>query len=232
MYNRGSHAGAASARRATVARVTGQVFLAVAGNIGSGKTTLTRRLSARLGLSALYEDTDDNPYLADFYADMPRWAMALQLRFLAGRVATTREVLGRGVSAIQDRTCWEDADIFARNLHERGEMDARDWDTYARIAEQLLSGLPAPHLLVYLRRSPESCRAQIARRGREYEASIPMGYLTDLGARYDAFVERWTRGPKLVVDAEERDFLNREDHLEALVGRIVEALPQRALAFE
>jgi deoxyadenosine/deoxycytidine kinase len=211
--------------------VTGQVFLAVAGNIGSGKTTLTRRLEARLGLTALYEDTDENPYLADFYGDMPRWAMALQLRFLAGRVAKTREVLERGVSAIQDRTCWEDADIFAQNLHARGDMDARDWDTYAQIAEQLLRGLPAPHLLVYLRRSPSSCRAQIAKRGREYEAAIPMSYLVDLGARYDTFIERWARGPKLVVDAEAHDFLNREDHLEALVASIVEALPQRALPF-
>jgi deoxyadenosine/deoxycytidine kinase len=210
----------------------GQVFLAVAGNIGSGKTTLTRRLVARLGLTALYEDTAENPYLADFYADMPRWAMALQLRFLALRVAKTRELLERGVSAIQDRTCWEDAEIFAANLHQRGDMDARDWETYALIAEQLLAGLPAPHLLVYLRRSPESCRAQIARRGREYEASIPMDYLVDLGARYDAWYERWSHGPKIVVAAEERDFLHREDHLEGLVARIVEALPQRALPFE
>lgn len=212
--------------------MTAQLFLAVAGNIGSGKTTLTRRLSERLGLSALFEDTDDNPYLADFYADMPRWAMALQLRFLASRVAKTRERLGRGVSLIQDRTCWEDAEIFAENLHRRGDMDRRDWETYVLVAEQLLAGLPAPDLLVYLRRSPESCRAQIARRGREYEAAIPMSYLADLGARYDAFIENWNRGPTLIVEAEERDFLHREDHLEALVGRIVEALPQRALPFE
>lgn len=210
----------------------GQVFLAVAGNIGSGKTTLTRRLVARLGLSPLYEDTAENPYLADFYGDMRRWAMALQLRFLAVRVQKTRELLGRGGSAIQDRTCWEDAEIFAANLHQRGDMDARDFETYAMIAEQLLAGLPAPHLLVYLRRSPESCRAQIARRGREYEASIPMDYLADLGARYDAWYERWTHGPKIVVAAEDRDFLNREDHLEALVARIVEELPQRPLSFE
>lgn len=212
--------------------MTAQVFLAVAGNIGSGKTTLTRRLAARLGLKALYEETDDNPYLADFYADMPRWAMGLQLRFLAGRVGKTRALLERGVSAIQDRTCWEDAEIFARNLHERGDMDGRDFETYALIAEQLLAGLPAPHLLVYLRRSAESCRAQIARRGREYEAEIPMPYLVDLGARYDAWFERWTRTPKLLVHAEERDFLHRDDHLDALVASIVEALPQRPLPFE
>jgi deoxyadenosine/deoxycytidine kinase len=211
---------------------SGQVFLAVAGNIGSGKTTLTRRLVARLGLTALYEDTEDNPYLADFYGDMTRWAMALQLRFLGVRVSQTREVLERGVSAIQDRTCYEDAEIFAANLHSRGDMDARDWETYSLIAEQLLAGLKAPHLLVYLRRSPEGCRQQIARRGREYEASIPEDYLRDLGARYDAWFGRWNRGPKLLVHAEESDFLHREDHLDALVARIVEALPQRPLSFE
>lgn len=210
----------------------GRVFLAIAGNIGSGKTTLTRRLVERLRLSPLYEDTTENPYLADFYADMRRWAMALQLRFLAVRVARTRELLERGASAIQDRTCWEDAEIFAANLHHRGDMDERDWETYSQIAEQLLAGLPAPDLLVYLRRSPESCREQIARRGRAYEASIPEDYLAELGARYDAWFGAWTRGPKLLVHAEEHDFLHRDDHLEALARRIVEALPQRPLAFE
>lgn len=209
-----------------------QLFLAVAGNIGSGKTTLTRRLVERLGLTGLYEDTDHNPYLADFYADMRRWAMPLQLRFLAGRVASTKHALERGVSAIQDRTCWEDAEIFAANLHHRGDMDGRDYETYRLIADQLLGGLPVPHLLVYLRRSVESCGEQIARRGREYEASIPRDYLTDLGRRYDAWFEGWTSGPKLLVHAEARDFLHSQDDLEALVGEIVESLPQRALPFE
>lgn len=211
--------------------VTGRVFLAVAGNIGSGKTTLTRRLEERLGLSALYEDTTDNPYLADFYADMPRWAMALQLRFLAGRVGQTKALLAGGSSVIQDRTCYEDAEIFAANLASRGEMDARDWDTYSLIATQLFEGLQSPDLLVYLRRSPTSCRSQIARRGRSYEASIPMDYLADLGARYDGWYESYGRGPKMIVRAEAHDFLNCQEDLEALVGRILEALPQRALPF-
>jgi deoxyadenosine/deoxycytidine kinase len=212
--------------------VSGRVFLAVAGNIGSGKTTLTKRLVERLDLTGLYEDTQDNPYLADFYGDMKRWAMALQLRFLAMRVARTREALEQNISAIQDRTCYEDAEIFAANLFHRGAMDDRDWETYGLIAEQLLAGLPAPHLLVYLRRSPESCREQIARRGREYEASIPMDYLRDLGARYDAWFGRYHLGPKLLVHAEEHDFLHRPADLDALVSRIVESLPQRTLPFE
>lgn len=207
------------------------MFLAVAGSIGSGKTTLTRRLEARLKLHALYEDTADNPYLEDFYGDMPRWAMALQLRFLAVRVAQTRALVEGGSSVIQDRTCYEDAEIFAANLAGRGDMDARDWETYQMIARPLLDGIPAPHLLVYLRRAPESCRRQIARRGRAYEAQIPMDYLEDLGRRYDAWYADYARGPKMVVAAEENDFLESETDLERLVGRIVEALPQRPLLF-
>lgn len=211
--------------------MTGSVFLAVAGSIGSGKTTLTRRLEARLELRALYEDTAENPYLEDFYADMTRWAMALQLRFLATRVAETKDAIRGGASIIQDRTCYEDAEIFAANLAARGDMDPRDWQTYALIARQLLDGVPPPHLLVYLRRTPESCREQIARRGRAYEATIPMDYLRDLGGRYDAWFESYERGPKLLVRAEEHDFLHSEADLERLVRRILEALPQRPLPF-
>ena len=211
--------------------MAGNVFLAVAGNIGSGKTALTRKLEERLELRALYEDTADNPYLEDFYEDMPRWAMALQLRFLVGRVAQTKGLLAHGASVIQARTCYEDAEIFAANLAGRGEMDARDWETYSLIADQLFEGLPAPDLLVYLRRAPESCRALIARRGRAYEASIPMDYLRDLGARYDAWFEAYERGPKVRVHAEEHDFLHDEGDLEALVGRIIASLPQRPLSF-
>lgn len=211
--------------------MSGTVFLAVAGNIGSGKTTLTRRLEGRLGLNGVYEEVTDNPYLADFYADMHRWAMALQMRFLAERVRKTKELLVEGASIIQDRTCYEDAEIFAANLHGRGDMDLRDWQTYRLVAEQLLEGLSPPNLLVYLRRSPMSCRTLIAKRGREYERSIPKAYLADLGARYDDWFARYSRGPKLLVRAEEHDFLTSDDDLEALVGRIVEALPQRTLEF-
>jgi deoxyadenosine/deoxycytidine kinase len=207
------------------------VFLAVAGNIGSGKTTLTRRLSEHLGFQGLYESTADNPYLGDFYSDMQRWALPLQLRFLATRVEQTKAAQAGGVSVIQDRTCWEDAEIFAANLHARGPMDGRDYETYARIARLILSGIEPPDLLVYLCRSPESCRQQIARRGREYEQSMPPGYLEDLGARYDGWFDAWTLGPKMLVRAEEHDFQSSQADLDALVARITATLPQPLLPF-
>jgi deoxyadenosine/deoxycytidine kinase len=206
-------------------------FLAVAGNIGSGKTTLTRRLADRLEVRGLYESTDANPYLADFYADMRRFALPLQVRFLATRVAETRAVQRLGASAVQDRTCYEDAEIFAANLHARGDMDGRDWETYRIVAEGLLAGLEPPDLLVYLRRPVDGCLRQIARRGREYERAIPADYVRDLAERYDAWFEAYTRGPKMVVDAETHDFLAGERDLERLVERIVDALPQTRLPF-
>ena len=206
-------------------------FLAVAGSIGSGKTTLTRRLADRLEVRGLYESTDANPYLADFYADMRRYALPLQMRFLALRVAETLVTQRLGVSAVQDRTCYEDAEIFAANLHARGDMDDRDWETYGIVAGPLLAGLEPPDLLVYLARSPEGCRAQIRKRGREYEQRLPADYLEDLGARYDAWFEAYDRGPRLLVRGEEHDFVDDPRDLERLVGRILEALPQTRLPF-
>ncbi len=207
------------------------VFLAVAGNIGSGKTTLTRRLVERLGLSGLYESTVDNPYLADFYEAMRRYSLPLQLRFLAQRVRDTRDAQLGGVASIQDRTCYEDAEIFAANLHDRGDMDDRDFETYQLVAEQLLRGLDPPDLLVYLRRSSESCRTNIRERGRDYEQSMPAGYLEDLGSRYDRWFESYAAGPKMRVIAEEHDFLHSEQDLDALVERIRDSLPQPMLPF-
>ncbi|MCA9602301.1 MAG: deoxynucleoside kinase [Polyangiales bacterium] len=208
-----------------------QVFLAVAGNIGSGKTTLTRRLVDRFGYQGLYESTTANPYLEDFYDNMRRYALPLQLRFLATRVRETRALVRDGISAIQDRTCYEDADIFAANLHGRGDMDDRDWETYRDVAAQLLAELNPPDVLVYLRRSPESCRSQIRTRGREYEQSMPQGYLEDLHERYERWFDQYQYGRKMLVVAEDHDFLNSEADLDRLVQRIVDAVPQRMLSF-
>jgi deoxyadenosine/deoxycytidine kinase len=207
------------------------VVLAIAGNIGSGKTTLTSRLSERLHFTPLFEPEADNPYLADFYQDMARWALPTQLRFLVSRIAETQHALASGASIICDRTCWEDAEIFAANLHGRGAMDDRDFETYELVAQRLLSAVRPPDLLVYLRRPVASCRAQIASRGRAYEDQIPTDYLLDLEARYDRWFEGWKLSEKVFVRAEDHDFLRSDDDLSTLVARITEALPQRELRF-
>jgi deoxyadenosine/deoxycytidine kinase len=157
--------------------------------------------------------------------------LPLQLRFLAQRVEDTRDAQIAGIAAIQDRTCYEDAEIFAANLHDRGEMDDRDWATYCLVADQLLRGLDPPDLLVYLWRSSDSCRANIRERGRDYEQTMPADYLEDLGDRYDRWFEGYDQGRKMRVIAEEHDFLHSEDDLSALVERIGASLPQPMLPF-
>ena len=206
-------------------------YIAVAGNMGAGKSSLVKWLCQQFELTPFFEPHDENPYLADFYADMARWALPTQLRFLVSRIADTQHALTSGASIICDRTCWEDAEIFAANLHGRGAMDDRDFETYELVANRLLSAVRPPDLLVYLRRPVASCRAQIARRGRAYEDQIPTDYLLDLEARYDRWFETWKLSEKLFVRAEDHDFLRSDDDLSALSARITEALPQRELRF-
>lgn len=209
--------------------VGSRVLLAVAGNIGSGKTTLTARLAEALRYRPLFEPADANPYLSDFYEDMRRYALPLQLRFLALRVAQVRA--STGASAILDRTCYEDAEIFARNLHDAGKMDARDYETYQLVAEPLLSDLEPPNLLVYLRREPADCAANVRARGREYEQSMPLPYLEQLGARYDGWFEAYARGPKVLLPASEYDIIERPADLDRILAAVRAALPQPALLY-
>lgn len=209
----------------------GQILLAVAGNIGSGKTTLTRLMASSLGFQPLFEPSDENPYLSDFYQDMSRYALPLQLRFLADRVEQMRQLAERNISAVQDRTCYEDVEIFARNLHEDGKMDERDWGTYGRVARPLLAGLPVPDLLVYLQKTPETCASAVRKRGREFEQSLPDDYLSKLGARYDQWFDNYDRGPKLRIVGDALDVLERPEDLRGVVESVRQALPQRVLAF-
>lgn len=204
-------------------------MLAVAGNIGSGKTTLTSKLAEALRYTPLFEPADANPYLSDFYADMPRFALPLQLRFLALRVAQVRATAE--ASVVLDRTCYEDAEIFARNLYDDGKMDSRDYDTYQLVAAPLLDGLEAPDLLVYLRREPADCAKNVATRGRDYERQMPLTYLSQLGSRYDAWYEGYHRGPKLVLDAARYDFLERPNDTERVLESVRAAVPQLALLY-
>ncbi len=204
------------------------VHVVIAGNIGAGKTTLTRLLSRHFGWRPYFERVDSNPFLEDFYGDMARWAFALQVFFLSHRVEDHRLIAERRESAVQDRSLSEDALIFARNLAEMGQMSAREWDSYRRLYEQARLLLRPPDLVIYLRRSVDGLRENIKSRGRDYEADIPVDYL----ARLNGFYEEWIAGeasPLLIVDADRTDFLNGSGDVRSLIGQIDCAFDQGEL---
>jgi deoxyadenosine/deoxycytidine kinase len=206
-----------------------KVFVAIAGNMGSGKTTLTKLLSDRFGWEPFFEPVSENPYLSDFYGDMRRWAFHLQVCFLTRRFEGHQQILQSDISALQDRTIYEDWEIFARNLYESGQMEERDWHAYSLLAEVMCQHLTPPDLMVYLRKSVPRLVERIRTRGRAYEQSIPLDYLTRLNEHYERFVAGYKRGRLLVIDAEHLDFLEEPDHLDTIAEQITDALPQRDL---
>jgi deoxyadenosine/deoxycytidine kinase len=191
------------------------VYVAVAGNIGVGKSSLTRLLSERYRLEPIYEAVDENPYLPDFYADMRRWAFHSQMFFLAERLRQHLRQVNPGERVIQDRTVYEDAAVFARNLWREGILDDRDWDAYTRMYEAIAATLRPPDLLVYLRASVPTLRARIALRGRAYETDIDPAYLERLNALYDAFVAQYDLSRTVIVPADDLDFVRSRADLEA-----------------
>lgn len=201
-----------------------KVFVAVAGNIGSGKSSLTRLLSQHFRWKAYYESVDDNPYLPDFYRDMQRWSFHLQIYFLSKRFRDHKEIVESGVSVIQDRSIYEDAEIFARNLHEIGQMDERDYRNYRELFSVMMEYLKAPDLLIYLRASLSTLQKQIARRGRDFEQSIKKEYLEQLQVHYEGWIRNYTLGPLLVIESDELDFVNHGKDLEQIAGRVEEIL--------
>ena len=184
------------------------MYIAIAGNIGSGKTTLTEILTERFGAKAYYEDVD-NPYIGDFYEDMNRWSFNLQIRFLGSRIDQTMEMLAdkNQPMIIQDRTIYEDAHIFAGNLHEMGLMSSRDIDTYMRIFRLVTNLVPKPDLLIYLRASVPTLISQIRKRGRDYEMNIDEAYLNRLNTKYNHWIDTIYEGPVLTVDKDREDFV-------------------------
>lgn len=183
--------------------------MAVAGNIGAGKSTLTGLASARFHLTPVYEAVDENPYLTDFYRDMPRYAFHSQMFFLATRLRQHLAQVNPGGRVIQDRTVYEDAAVFARALHDAGVMDRRDFDAYTTMYDAVRRTLRPPDLLVYLRASLPTLRAHIAARGRAFEQRIEDAYLTRLGDLYEAWVEAYDLSPVVVVDADRYDVVAR-----------------------
>ena len=189
------------------------MHIAIAGNIGSGKTTLTNNLADFYGWTPNYEDAGENPYLNDFYDDMPRWAFNLQVYFLHGRLRKILDIMNSGKDIVQDRTIYEDAYIFAENLYEMNLMSERDFKNYLDIFEFTTSLLHAPDLLIYLKAGVPTLLKQIRKRGRTYELGISPDYLTKLNEKYNAWSKNYDKGKILVVDIDELNFSNTKDDL-------------------
>ena len=185
-----------------------KIFVAVAGNIGSGKSSLTRMLSQHYGWKTFYESVEDNPYLADFYQDMSRWAFNLQVYFLSKRFNDHKMIVDGSESVIQDRSIYEDAEIFARNLFLIGKMDKRDYMNYVELYKVMMQYLKPPDLLIYLDAHIETLEKQIAQRGRDYEQSIPRSYLEQLSTHYKEWIGAYTMGPLLIIPSDEVDFVH------------------------
>lgn len=204
-------------------------FIAVAGNIGAGKSSLTRMLGERFSWKPYYESVDDNPYLADFYGDMNRWSFHLQIYFLANRFKSHKEIVESHKSVIQDRSIYEDAEIFARNLFDIGKMDARDYENYVSLFHVMMEYLKPPDLLIYLRSSVDTLVEQIQRRGREFEQSIPRSYLEQLNKHYENWISRYTIGPLLIIESDPLDFVHRPEDFNFISEKVKESLPQLQL---
>lgn len=184
------------------------MVIVVAGNIGCGKSSLSRWLAGKLGYEPWYESVDDNPYLEDFYRDMNAFSFHLQVYFLSTRIDTYRRVIDSGRPAILDRSIFEDAAIFARNAYETGIMNDRDYQTYQRIYDGIVPSCPPPDLLIYLQASVPTLMRRIAKRGRDCESTIPREYISQLNALYEEWIERYTLSPKLILPADDLDFVN------------------------
>ncbi|HOJ03569.1 MAG TPA: deoxynucleoside kinase [Bacteroidota bacterium] len=203
------------------------MFIAIAGNIGSGKSSLTSLLHQKFGWAPHFESVDDNPYLPDFYADMRRWSFHLQVYFLSKRFMLHRGIAQSGKDVVQDRSIYEDAEIFALNLHAMGNMDDRDYENYRALYEAMTSYLKAPDLLVYLRASVPTLQRQIQLRGREFEQTIATEYLVRLNTLYEDWIQRYTLGPTLVIDTDSTDFVHDMQRQEEVLYTIEHAVRRR-----
>ena len=198
-------------------------YIAIAGNIGAGKSSLTGLLAQHFGWQAFYESVDDNPYLADFYEDMLRWSFNLQIYFLSSRFRHQKDMLQKEISLIQDRTIYEDVEIFAKNLHQMSLMSDRDFNNYEALFHEMSYYLRPPDLLIYLRAQVPTLVRQIQQRWREYENSIRIDYLERLNNLYEDWIGRYPH-EKLIIDTDDLDFVNDKEDLGSIIGLVEQRL--------
>lgn len=196
------------------------LHVAISGNIGSGKTTLTGLLAKHYGWDPHFEDADDNPYINDFYAEMQRWSFNMQIYFLNNRFNQVLEIREGKKGVIQDRTIYEDAYIFAPNLHSMGLMTTRDFETYFSLFNLLDKFVQPPDLLIYLRASVPRLVSQIQSRGREYEEAIRLDYLKRLNERYEAWISTYDKGKLLIIDVDNNNFIDSQEDLGVIIQKI------------
>lgn len=202
----------------------GKRFIAIAGNIGVGKSTLTKMLSEYLCWDPFFEAVDDNPYLADFYQDMKTWSFHSQVFFLSRRLRHHRLIVDHPGTVIQDRTVYEDAEIFARNLFQQGLMSGRDYESYREMFEAVSAFLPPPDLLIYLQASVPTLTQRIRLRGRDYEQQMDPAYLGRLNVLYDEWIDSFSLCPVLTIQSDQLDFVQNGSHLELIAQKVLERL--------
>ena len=196
------------------------MHIAIAGNIGAGKTTLTGLLAKHYNWDTHFEDVDDNPYLMDFYDEMQRWSFNLQIYYLNSRFTQIQEIRKNEKTVIQDRTIYEDAFIFAPNLHAMGLMSSRDFENYKEIFNLMDGFIDGPDLLIYLRASVPKLVEQIQKRGRDYENSIRLDYLTRLNERYEAWIDEYNKGELLIIEVDNINVSENQDELDEIINKI------------
>lgn len=199
-------------------------FIAVAGNIGVGKSTLVTMLCKRLDWEPFYEPVGDNPYLVDFYADMASWSFHSQIFFLTRRLRSHHQLAQHPTSVVQDRSVYEDAEIFAQNLYLQGHIQERDYETYRELYETIVQVLPPPDLVIYLRASVDTLMDRIALRGRDYERTITPEYLQGLNNLYEDWISNFVLCPVLAVPADDLDYVTYSGHLDLIISKVNEKL--------
>jgi deoxyadenosine/deoxycytidine kinase len=199
-------------------------FVSVAGNIGSGKSSLTKMAAAKMGWVPYFESVQNNPYLKDFYHDMKRWSFQLQVYFLSHRFKTHKEIIESKKSVIQDRSIYEDVEIFAKNLYLMGRMEKRDYNNYVNLFAEMTYYLRPPDLVVYLKADVKTLLKQIRLRGREFEKSIEPKYLARLNRSYNQWIKNYKFGKLLIIESDKLDFVHNKEHFEMILAKIKSSL--------